>query len=93
MSGAPAAGTMHGVVVLATYNEAGSIGAVLAEINEAAIVLARSGIALSVLIVDDHSPDDTVRERNRGSFAASLSLPLATAAAAVICGHEICHLQ
>ena len=51
---------LAGVVVLTTYNEADSIGPVLAEINEAAIVLTRSNISLSVLIVDDNSPDNTV---------------------------------
>lgn len=51
---------IHGVVLLATYNEAGSIGPVMAEINEACVVLARSDIFLSVVIVDDASPDGTV---------------------------------
>jgi 2-polyprenyl-3-methyl-5-hydroxy-6-metoxy-1,4-benzoquinol methylase len=47
-------------VVLATYNSAGSIAAVLAEVEEAASILARSGLHLDILIVDNHSPDGTV---------------------------------
>lgn len=50
---------VRGTVVVATYNSARSVGAVLAEIEEAASVLARSGIDLDVVIADDHSPDGT----------------------------------
>ena len=47
------------VVVLASYNEARSISAVLAELKEAEIVLAPSQVELEVLLVDDDSPDET----------------------------------
>jgi 2-polyprenyl-3-methyl-5-hydroxy-6-metoxy-1,4-benzoquinol methylase len=50
---------LHGTVVLATYNSGASVGPVLAELEEAASVLRRSGIELDVLLVDDSSPDDT----------------------------------
>ena len=49
----------RGTVLLATYNSAGSIEAVLAEIDEAATILARTGFALDILLVDRDSPDDT----------------------------------
>ena len=63
-----------GVVVLTTYNEADSIGPVLAEINEASIVLSRSDIHLSVLIVDDNSPDNTVDSARRVADSFDLDL-------------------
>ena len=50
---------LRGTVVLATYNSGASVGPVLAEIEEAASVLRRSGIELEVLLVDDSSPDNT----------------------------------
>src|SRR5512141_1784772 len=50
---------LHGTVVLATYNSGASVGPVLAELEEAAAVLRRSGIELDVLLVDDSSPDNT----------------------------------
>src|SRR3954471_20908452 len=50
---------LRGTVVLATYNSGGSVVPVLAEIEEAASVLRRSGIDLDVLLVDDSSPDNT----------------------------------
>ena len=50
---------LRGTVVLATYNSGASVGPVLAEIEEAAAVLHRSGIELDVLLVDDSSPDNT----------------------------------
>ncbi|HSB87421.1 MAG TPA: glycosyltransferase, partial [Ilumatobacteraceae bacterium] len=50
---------MRGSVVLATYNSGASVGPVLAEIEESAAVLGRSGIELDVLLVDDSSPDNT----------------------------------
>src|SRR5918994_495317 len=60
--------TVRGTVVMATYNSAGSIEAVLAEVEEAASILARSGFQLDILLVDNDSPDGTVtiaRERAR----------------------------
>ena len=50
---------LRGTVVLATYNSGASVGPVLAEIEEAASLLRRSGIELDVLLVDDSSPDNT----------------------------------
>ncbi|MEY2414952.1 MAG: hypothetical protein QOH53_286 [Ilumatobacteraceae bacterium] len=50
---------LRGTVVLATYNSGASVGPVLAEIEEAASVLRRSGIEIEVLLVDDSSPDNT----------------------------------
>ncbi len=50
---------LRGTIVLATYNSGASVGPVLAEIEEAASVLNRSGIELEVLLVDDSSPDNT----------------------------------
>lgn len=45
---------------MATYNSAGSIEAVLAEVEEAASILARSGFELDLLLADNDSPDGTV---------------------------------
>jgi len=45
---------------MATYNSAGSIEAVLAEIEEAASILARTGLDIDILLVDNDSPDGTV---------------------------------
>ncbi|HVE17640.1 MAG TPA: glycosyltransferase, partial [Ilumatobacteraceae bacterium] len=50
---------LRGTVVLATYNSGASVGPVLAEIEEAASVLRRSGFEIEVLLVDDSSPDNT----------------------------------
>jgi 2-polyprenyl-3-methyl-5-hydroxy-6-metoxy-1,4-benzoquinol methylase len=50
---------LRGTIMLATYNSGASVGPVLAEIEEAASVLNRSGIELEVLLVDDSSPDNT----------------------------------
>lgn len=46
---------------MASYNEHRAIAPVLAEIEEAARALAPSGITLSVLLVDDTSPDGTAQ--------------------------------
>jgi SAM-dependent methyltransferase len=51
---------VRGTVVLATYNSAGSIAAVLAEVEEAASILGRSGFRIDILLVDNDSPDGTV---------------------------------
>jgi dolichol-phosphate mannosyltransferase len=48
-----------GVVVVATYNEAANIGAVVVDVATAAAVLRAEGIALRLLLVDDRSPDGT----------------------------------
>ncbi len=50
---------LRGTVVMASYNEAGSIANVLAEVSEAVDVLDRQGIVVDVLLVDDNSPDGT----------------------------------
>jgi SAM-dependent methyltransferase len=50
---------MNGVILLTTRDEAVSIGPVLAEIEEAARVLARAGIRLRVVLVDAGSRDGT----------------------------------
>ena len=57
----PSAGVMRGVVIMATYNEAGSIAAVLDEVAQAVRSLEQQGIVLDVLIVDDNSPDGTAQ--------------------------------
>jgi dolichol-phosphate mannosyltransferase len=46
-------------IMMATYNEAGSIPFVLAEVAEAIDKLLRSEISCKVLLVDDKSPDNT----------------------------------
>ncbi len=56
-SGQPTA--VRALVLMATYNEAFSIAPVLAEVDEAAQALVRSGINISVLLVDDSSTDGT----------------------------------
>jgi 2-polyprenyl-3-methyl-5-hydroxy-6-metoxy-1,4-benzoquinol methylase len=65
---------LRGTVVLATYNSGASVGPVLAEVEEAAAVLRRSGIELDVLLVDDSSPDNTAAIA--ASEAAQLGLKL-----------------
>ena len=50
----------RGTVILATHNEAESIAVVLAEVDESASILRRSGIELDLLLVDNMSVDDTV---------------------------------
>lgn len=51
---------MRGKVLIVTHNNARSIGPVIQEVDEACHVLARSEIALDVLLVDDGSDDATV---------------------------------
>ncbi len=46
-------------IMMATFNEAGSIPFVLAEVAEAVEKLARSNVQCKVLLVDDKSPDQT----------------------------------
>ena len=59
----PAIGDLRGplkcTIMMATYNEAGSIPFVLAEVAEAVDKLIRSEISCKVLLVDDKSPDNT----------------------------------
>ena len=70
---------LRGTVVLATYNSAASVGAVLAEIEESAAVLHRSGIDLDVLLVDDSSPDNTARIASDEAAALGLKLEVLSA--------------
>ena len=51
---------MRGKILLATRDEARSIGPVLQEIDEARSVLERSGVTLDVLLIDGGSSDNTV---------------------------------
>jgi 2-polyprenyl-3-methyl-5-hydroxy-6-metoxy-1,4-benzoquinol methylase len=69
---------LRGTVVLATYNSAASVGPVLAEIEESATVLARSGIELDVLLVDDSSPDNTARVAAEEAARLGLKLEVLT---------------
>src|SRR3954453_24128918 len=55
---------LRGTIVLDIYNSGGSVVPVLAEIEEAASVLRRSGMDLDVLLVDDSSPDNTAAITN-----------------------------
>ena len=64
----------HMVVVLAVYNEADSITAVLAEVHEAAGRLRPTGVRTSVVLVDDESPDET--GDLAVDFAGKIGLPL-----------------
>jgi glycosyltransferase involved in cell wall biosynthesis len=65
---------MRGRVIVATYNEASSIRAVLAEMEEAFSILRRSGIDLDILLIDDSSPDGTAAIAEK--MAAQLGLDL-----------------
>ena len=64
----------HMIVVLAVYNEADSITAVLAEVLEAAQRLRPTGVRTSVVLVDDESPDQTGELAI--AFARKIGLPL-----------------
>jgi 2-polyprenyl-3-methyl-5-hydroxy-6-metoxy-1,4-benzoquinol methylase len=63
---------------MVSYNEATAIRPVLAEIDEAATVLRRSGITLDVLLVDDGSPDETARIAVEEAQRLGLSLEVVT---------------
>ena len=76
---------------MATYNSAGSIHAVLAEIEEAASILARTGFDLDILLVDNDSPDGTVaiaREQAErlGLDLDAIDVPSAHRSAALVAG-------
>src|SRR4051812_40671129 len=49
------------VAVLASFNEAKSIAAVLGELKEAEAALAPSAVELIVVLIDDDSPDNTAK--------------------------------
>ena len=69
---------LRGTIVLATYNSGASVGPVLAEIEEAASVLNRSGIELEVLLVDDSSPDNTAAIASDEAARLGLKLEVLT---------------
>ncbi len=66
----------HLAVVLPVYNEADSIGLVLAEVAEAAARLDLTGVRTSVVIVDDESPDGTADVALDAAEALGLELVL-----------------
>src|SRR3954469_22759699 len=69
---------LRGTVVLATYNSGGSVVPVLAEIEEAASVLRRSGIDLVVLWVDAPSPDNPAAIATDGAARLGIKLEVFT---------------
>ena len=69
---------VRGTVVMGTYNEAASIGPVLAELDEAAPALRRADIELDVLLVDDDSPDGTAAVARREADRFGLPLEVIT---------------
>lgn len=69
---------VRGTVVMATYNSAGSIEAVLAEIEEAASILARTGFHIDILLVDNDSPDGTVGIAREQAARLDLDLHIIT---------------
>jgi dolichol-phosphate mannosyltransferase len=72
----PSARALRCTVMLATYNEAGSIPFVLAEIAEAIEKLKPHNIECKVLLVDDRSPDGTaaLAQREAERFGINLEL-------------------
>lgn len=65
------------MAVLASFNEANSIAAVLAELKEAETALAPSGVELVVVLVDDDSPDKTADIAKEWAEQLDLQLDLA----------------
>ena len=68
------ANPIRGTVLMASYNEAGSIASVLGEVALAADSLTTQGIALKVLLVDDNSPDGTAESARRVAAETGLRL-------------------
>lgn len=66
----------HVAVVLPVYNEADSIGFVLAEVAEAAARLELTAVRTSVVVVDDESPDGTAEVALDAADALGLELVL-----------------
>jgi glycosyltransferase AglD len=66
-------GGLHGTIVMASYNEAESITQVLDELAEAAAHLARLGVSIDVLLVDDNSPDGTAQLATRLAGEAGIA--------------------
>jgi glycosyltransferase AglD len=71
---------LTGTVVLASYNEAGSIEIVLSELAEAIAALDKQGITIDVLLVDDNSPDGTAGIATHAAQRLGLRLHLLTGA-------------
>ncbi len=69
-----------GTVVMASYNEAGSIGLVLDEVAQAIAELDRQGISIDVLLVDDNSPDGTASIARTIAVEKGISLEVLTGA-------------
>jgi dolichol-phosphate mannosyltransferase len=65
-------------VVLPVYNEAGSISAVLGEVNEAANRLLQEGVSMVVVLVDDDSPDGTAEVARSFAQRSGLNLHVVT---------------
>lgn len=66
----------HLAVVLPVYDEADSIGLVLAEVAEAAARLELTGVRTSVVVVDDESPDGTAEVAVDAADALGLEMVL-----------------
>jgi len=66
---------------MATYNSAGSIQAVLAEIEEAASILSRTGFEIDILLVDNDSPDATATIAREQADRLDLELDVITSSA------------
>ncbi len=79
---------LRGTIVLATYNSGASVGPVLAEIEEAASVLNRSGIEIEVLLVDDSSPDNTAAIASDEAARLGLSSKCSPARISAWAGHS-----
>ncbi len=71
---------VSGTVVMASYNEAGSIGLVLDEVSQAIADLERQGLDIDVLLVDDNSPDGTADIARRMAAENGISLEVLTGA-------------
>lgn len=63
---------------MATYNSAGSIRAVLAEVEEATSILARSGFGFDILLVDNESLDATAEIAREQAVRLDLELAVLT---------------
>ena len=73
---------MRGTVLLVTHDDARSIAPVLQEIDEARLLLARSDIALDVVVVDDASNDATLDLARAGATQLGLDLTVIKSEAA-----------
>jgi dolichol-phosphate mannosyltransferase len=64
------------IIMMATYNEAGSIPFVLTEVAEAVEKLAKSNVICKVLLVDDKSPDQTAEIAKAESARLGIDLEI-----------------